>query len=751
MSSNNESHGSCSYSINPSEDHRTDLDTSWSCPHETENGGDYCLFHMSDKKRSEHNVSNEDISQRIVDNMNSDERELNEYIGANLPRVTFSYDKVDGKTNHPLNFQYATIDDLDLTRSNVKQGINISNAKIGSISLEDATIHGDFVANGTEFNGSVNMEESNFLRNGEFEGAVFNDEAVFDEMVFNDESTFVDAVFKNIAKIRGVTFSGKSHEIDNNADFTGCTFENVAMFDHSDFEHVKFKDLSFKDLASFNQCEFNGDTIFTGSVFYSDTEFKNVIFEENAVFENTRFKSKLDFSQSEFYGGNSSVNGGLIFKNSEFEDVVLLNHCEFHRSDFSGVVFHNNVNVRESNFHEDAIFKGVEFKKECDFEESEFEEDLDFSDAKFNQEADFDETNFYGDVKFESAVFRGDAVFRGAEFLGDSRHLNYNVTFDNTKFKGPAFFDNVKFRTASFLHTEFSENCDFEESEFTERVNFEIEPNCNSKLYVDMTEAEISEGSITLDSSGSVVYDMTEAVVGDVKLSTEAGSTRYELLDYFRFCRSVFDGFEFSNHYDYFERNKWNIHDFADDDIDVEYSVPMTYSNIEQTYNNASGNASDNSEKKAAREFSVKRHRFSRRKNKKMGLDTSEPLNFKTRMQKLVGASLNYFLDVSCGYRTKLLRITAITFVVIPFVFALFYALGGPFETTAGSIFASSNPILTFAENLHFSYITFTTVGYGNNGAIAPGSATLTAIEGSLSVMFGVLFTATFIGRFLEF
>lgn len=750
MSLDDEHSESCSYSVNPSDDHRTELDTSWSCPHSTENGGDYCIFHMSDKKRKEHNLSNEDVAQRIIDNMNSKNNKLNEYVGANLPRLTFSYDEVNGKTNHPLNFQYSNIDDLDLTRSNVKQGINISNAKVGSISLEDSTVHGDFIANDTEFTGSVNMEEADFLRNGEFEGAKFHGEVRFDEVVFGDESTFVDAIFNEKAKIRGVTFSGMSHEIDNNSDFTGCEFRNEAMFDHSNFEHVKFENMTFKDTVSFNQATFNGDTIFDNSVFNSDAKFKNVTFKENGSFDNTTFKSTLDFSQSKFFGGGSAKDG-LSFKDSNFHNTVLLNYCEFYQTDFSEAIFYDNVEIYKSKHHGDTVFKLVEFKKECNFEETEFEEDVDFSDTVFEGEADFDETTFHGDILFENVIFKDDAVFRGAEFLGDSRHLTDNVSFDNTKFKASAFFDNVEFRTASFLHTEFSQVCNFEKANFSRHVKFELEPNCDNTLYVDMTEADISSGTITLDSSASVVYDMTEAVIGDVKLSTEAASSRYQLLDYFRFCRSDFNGFEFSNHYDYFERNKWNIHDFADEDIDEEYSVPMTYSNIEQTYNNASGNASDNSEKKAARQFSVKRHRYSRHKNKQMAFDTTEPLNFSSRIQKLVGASLNYFLDISCGYRTKLLRISLITFFVIPLVFAIFYSLGGPFETTVGSALNSSNPIGIFAENLHFSYITFTTVGYGNNAAVGGVAAALTALQGSLNVMFGVLFTATFLGRFLEF
>lgn len=741
----------CSYSVNPSEDHQTNLDTSWSCPHPAEEDTEQCIFHMSEDKRKEHNVSDEDVAQRIIANMDSDKNELNEYVGADLPRLTFSYDEIDGATNHPLNFQYSTIEGLDLTRANVKQGINISNASVKSISLEDATIHGDFVANGAEFTGVVNIEEAEFLRNGEFAETVFNSTVYFDETTFNDESTFVDAVFNDVVMSRGVTFSGKSHEIDNNADFSNAEFRKRVEFDHSHFEYTKFEDVSFKDVVSFNQCVFNGKVLFTDAVFTSDTEFKDVTFNADSVFDNTVFKSLLNFNQSRFLGGSSSARDGLSFKNATFYDIVLLNYCEFYQTDFTGSVFHNKVETLESNYQGTSIFKEVEFKKEFDCEESEFKEDVDFSDVIFNGITDFDETTFYGDVNFESAVFNNDAVFRGAEFLGDSRHLTDNVIFDNARFKSSAFFDSVKFRTASFLHTEFSDTCDFENAQFIKHVSFEIESASDSKLYVDMTKAELSEGTITLDSSASVVYDMTEAILGKVKLSTEAGSTRYELLDYFRFCRSEFDGFEFSNHYDYFERNNWNIHDFADEDIEEEYAVPMTYSNIEQTYNNASGNASDNSEKKAARKFSVKRHRFSRYKNKKMAFDSTEPLNFSSRVQKSIGALLNYTLDVTCGYRTKLLRITAITFFIIPFGFALFYSIGGPFETTVGSMLNSSNPILTFAENLHFSYITFTTVGYGNNGAIGAGAAVLTAIEGSLSIVFGVLFTATFIGRFLEF
>jgi hypothetical protein len=175
----------------------------------------------------------------------------------------------------------------------------------------------------------------------------------------------------------------------------------------------------------------------------------------------------------------------------------------------------------------------------------------------------------------------------------------------------------------------------------------------------------------------------------------------------------------------------------------------MTPDVIEETYLMAKEDASQSGARAAARNFDVKHKRYNRKKNFHMAIDTKEPLTAVVRLRKLVDVAINVFLDLSCGYLTKVGRSAFITFGVIPIGAALLFAQGGPFLTNAGSIWSSTDPVAVLGDSLYYSYITFTSVGYGDIGpkAAAHGAKLLAVLEGCLGLLYGVLFTATLLNR----
>jgi hypothetical protein len=267
--------------------------------------------------------------------------------------------------------------------------------------------------------------------------------------------------------------------------------------------------------------------------------------------------------------------------------------------------------------------------------------------------------------------------------------------------------------------------------------------------YLNFTEATISEGRIVQPKDGWVRFDLTRSTVGDVELSAENPTDERELLDYARFCDTAFEGFTFSHHTDYLDRNDWNLHSFDDGTCPYEFAVEMTPDVVEKTYLRAKNSASAQSNVKAAGEFRVKRQQHARRKFFQIAADSSEPLL--TRGQNAFRGIENLFLGISCGYGLRLYRITTV-FALFPLFAGLLFALGGsPFETGAGQLAASelatSDGLRTLGLNLYFSYITFLTVGYGNIGPIGPGARFVSAFLVYMNVILAGLFLYALIKR----
>ena len=99
-------------------------------------------------------------------------------------------------------------------------------------------------------------------------------------------------------------------------------------------------------------------------------------------------------------------------------------------------------------------------------------------------------------------------------------------------------------------------------------------------------------------------------------------------------------------------------------------------------------------------------------------------------------------MDYTCGYGTNLPRIVGFL-IFTPIVFGALYSVGGPFETSAGSIQTTSNTLAIIGQNIYYSFMSFTTIGYGDISPVAPGSKALASIEGILGAIFSALLIYT--------
>jgi uncharacterized protein YjbI with pentapeptide repeats len=517
-----------------------------------------------------------------------------------------------------------------------------------------------------------------------------------------------------------VEFAGGANVLEDDADFEESTFHGPARFGAAEFTFADFHETVFEDDVDFEGAVFSGDLNFDDAVFHELADFDEGRFEEDASFKRTEYHDTADFRGVEFAGGANVLEDDADFEGSTFRGPARFGEAEFAHCDFH-----------------DAVFED-----EAGFQEVAFDEDVDFSGVRFGALADFDEARFYADGDFGGATFEAAAEFRGVEFVGEARHMEDNARFEGVTFSGPVDFDDAVFTAANFLDVTLGATADFQNAVFRDRIDMAA-ASVGETTYVNMTDADLEAGSIAQPADHWVRYDLTRARLGEVSLSrveTGAGGSQ-ELFDYFRFLETDFDGFDFSAHRDYLERNDWVLHVFEEAGADYEFELAATPATTETTYLYAYNNSKSMGDNDAAIEFAIHQARFRRRKNVRYVRDSNLSTGYRLgKLGDVVGNSLWY---ATCGYGYRLWRILAVSVFVIV-TWAALYAM--PFTKltneasldSVGALF-SGEGLVAVSQYLYYSLITFTTVGYGDINPANAAARTLAAAEGILGVLLAAL------------
>ena len=718
----------CRYEFDPEAHEATSVERRWSCPHEQHPTSDYCPFHMPPDERAAADISTANLTESLIGKLKDNTESTRAFIGAHLPRLDLDYIDIESDDQHPVDLRHTTIPGgISVLHGRFEEQLDLRHSTVGGLVADNCTFENGVLCTGTRFTDTVDCFEATVTGDDtEFTEAVFTRQAIFDEVEFANDVSFTDAVFNAEASFEGTQFYGRSNETGDNTTFSGAVFDGDVSFLYATFEYIEFKDVSFDGDATFEKVTASGTVVFTGSTFAGAADFDEVTFGRDVLFDDTHFDQKASFRGVECRGGTA-----LLVDDASFAGAVFSDHVTFKRGRFG------YSNFTDAEFVDDAVFK-----------RSEFTDDVLFDDVRFNGGADFDEVLFDGDSTFTNAVFAGTATFRGAIFNGGTNHIEDDAVFREATFVGAVDFSDVTCTSAEFTEVAFKQSADFTDAEFTDSLRLKA-MSFGDDTYLNFTEATISEGRIVQPKDGWVRFDLTRSTVGDVELSAENPTDERELLDYARFCDTTFEGFTFSHHTDYLDRNDWNLHSFDDGTCPYEFAVEMTPDVVEKTYLRAKNSASAQSNVKAAGEFRVKRQQHARRKFFEIAADSSEPLL--TRGQNAFRGIENLFLGISCGYGLRLYRITTV-FALFPLFAGLLFALGGsPFETGAGQLAASelatSDGLRTLGLNLYFSYITFLTVGYGNIGPIGPGARFVSAFLVYMNVILAGLFLYALIKR----
>ncbi len=726
----------CQYTVTPDENQFSSLTATWSCPHESHPEDDRCLFHMTPEERRHHDITPQDVHSTLLSELEAEANDKKEFIGAHIPYLDLDYIDVETDNQYPLDFRHTTIENgISAAHARFEERVDLRNSTVNGLDAPNCEFEDGLLAAEAVFTDVVTLSETVFT--GDMVDCVettFEQSLVCEEITVAVDVSFENAAFNGPVSFDGARFAEQASTVDENIIFNHATFHNIASFRHTSFYHTSFQDVTFHDTADFEHATANGTIRLDGATFHADADFDELRCEKDISFSDAVFHGEASFRGVSVIGGADVLADDFSLVNTRFTARATFEQGTFGFTNAEGAEFNTCVSFERSTFTDDAAF----------------------IDVTFGDTADFDEVIFDGDVTFTDSVFSANAVFRGAEFNGGTNYLASDAVFTDVIFTQTADFSDTDIVSVEFQTTEFRAAVDFTNAEITETLIIET-PTFINDPYLDFTDATIEEGTIMQPEHGWGYFDFTQATIGDVLLTAANPADRRELLDYFRFCDTTFDTFDFSQHLEYLDRNNWVLHNFAQPETEFTPAVELTPAHVEKTYLKAKSSASEQSNIKAAGEFRVKRQQHARRKFAQIATDSTEPI--RTRIKNGLRTAENLFLEFSCGYGLRLYRITTV-FILFPLIAAILFAFGGPlFETGAGQ--TSLSQILgeividteaqtgtrTFLLNVYFAYITFLTIGYGGIGPLGLGARFLAAILVYLNVILAGLFIYSLIKR----
>jgi uncharacterized protein YjbI with pentapeptide repeats len=611
---------------------------------------------------------------------------------------------------------------------------------------------------GATFGGDTEFESVVFDRTATFDDCIFEGEPRFDECRFRGDADFVGVVFETDVRFHGVEFQGKSRILTGDVSFRDAVFGGTTGFERAKFgfavfegatfqKSASFVDATFTDNAVFDDARFRGNAMFERAVFVASTAFESVVFDGVAEFSEAEFRDNVDFHGTTFAG--TTTFEGVSFDGSE---TVVEDD-----SSFRDVLFEDDVTFARTRFRF-ANFTDATFAGRADFCEAKHEAGARFVDVDVAGFFDARDAQYNGTVTVERTAFHSPCDFTRATFGGDTTLNRSTVSFVDTVFDEVVSFVDTTFGHLEFDDTAFNRGATFVESTFEEPFEFAVSP-VGAQTIVDMAGVSFADGTITQPDDGAVFYDMEEAVLRDVSLEASAnGSGEHPLFDYFRFCHTEFEDFDFSQHNEELAGTDWTIHEFAFDSAataetpratDGGEQIPEpeldggsieSPSDLESTYLKAKNSADAFGHRKAAAEFFIKELTFRRQKN----IDAFRQGGGEVRNRLKAGGKAlgNWVLYQTCGYGERLWRVVYVSSVFV-LMWGVFYTLFS--EGTTGAVEAESvasplalftpNGAVTLGKNVYFSIVTFTTLGYGDVQPVGTIARTLAGIESFIGAL----------------
>lgn len=456
----------------------------WQCPHEahaTVNGERRCQFHLSsdaDSKPDPDTITDEFL--RIV---NGDKQALDndgprpaQFIGATFESLTFGEDQIGD--SREVDLRHARIRTADWSETT----LNIKRLDARRICVEQ-----ELTCTDTLFDGDVDFRTAKFGGDTRFDGVKFDRDARFGRAEFDNKAWFAGAEFSEYAGFKETEFDGKAW----------------------------FGVAKFSAYAGFRDAEFGGDADFSVAEFGGKAGFKMANFGGEAGFDEAKFNLEARFEEAKF-GGEAQ------FRETDFSQEAWFDEAEFSRK----ARFGETWQLTAAKFGDHVRFDEAEFEKKAEFNRTEFSGYARFNEAKFSQDAEFHEATFGQSANFSSAEFDGPAAFVGASFADEAEFsadeedstslFKDEADFSDITAEGPVrfvdrhdtqsevpdtFLDSVDFSgahipNAEFSNVSFSKSPTFDDADLTGSEMSGLSLDQASFEDADLVRTDLSESSI---------------------------------------------------------------------------------------------------------------------------------------------------------------------------------------------------------------------------------------------------------------
>lgn len=378
-----------------------------------------------------------------------------------------------------------------------------------------------------------------------------------------------------------------------------------------------------------------------------------------------------------------------------------------HPVDLRHARFHGDVTLRSAIVRQPLQLSGARFDGDASFLDAVFEGGAYLSTTTFAGEAYFIETTFRDGATFYLTSMAGDADFFMASFGDDVDFVNATfarVQFRETTFEGRADFTRATFEQAMFWGARFDHIVQFEETTlprrlnfrettFDHRVRFDDLSVSESACYLDLRGASVAAGSLSQPADGTVVYDLADATVGDVRIAGD-GATGSSL-DHFRLLNTTFDGFDFGRYRTSLRASDWTVHDVVTGALPTDVTHDPSVGELETTYLKTKNGADDVGDAKAAAEFFRKEMAYRRRQHARRVRDGTESSWGRARAGWQLLA--NVALWLTSGYGERPSQVVGFSVAVVTVFTGVFLLFGPetPYGTPVGNLVLSLEAFVT--------------------------------------------------------
>lgn len=411
------------------------------------------------------------------------------------------------------------------------------------------------------------------------------------------------------------------------------------------------------------------------------------------------------------------LEGAVLSGTVDFEDATFSRQV-----DFGGVTFEERVSFRMADFQSwldlrDADFLAPVYARVARFRrgvygvESTFHDAADFLNARFDDVANFYRAAFRSGAVFNNSTFEGNAQFNEARFEAPTVRL---VSETGSPRSAGETMEGVALsldgatceRDFRLVGTAVDGDVRFRDCDLGRDLRCtDLSAVGTREIVIDCTGSSTISGEVVGDD-GRVVYDMTDAVVGEITIADGAS------FDVFRFDGTTFSGFDFGTYKQDLAARGWQLHT-ADRASEPE--------RLENLYLRAKNGAKEVGETGAAAEFFIREMRSRRIGHRRRMREADGVIEWGRAASSWLS---NTALKHACGYGERPFR---------PATFSVFLIVA------FAGLYAVMDAPITYAKPL--GYLTFSIEGFV--------SIVLGLPEASDSSLSFILATEGFLGGFI--